>query len=104
MKVRALNSSGASEGGLKSSFIRSLATAKPVSPPVTVLNISQHKLCNMWASVSVGCAIYTQEASVPVDEMLSHCRANLTVVTMNEGQLCMQRQVLSLNASTAMLL
>lgn len=34
LKVTALNSSGASSGLLKSSFIRSLATLKPVNPPV----------------------------------------------------------------------
>ncbi len=33
VKVRALNSSGASEGGLKSIFIRSFATSNPVNPP-----------------------------------------------------------------------
>ena len=98
MKVRALNSSGASEGGLKSSFIRSLATANPVNPPVTVVDISQQRLRNRWASVSTGCATggdqsaqavwYPQEPSMPVHEMPSHQRAHLAMATMKGSCAC----------------
>ena len=41
MKERALNSSGASLGGLKSIFSRSLATSKPVMPPAIEQIIKQ---------------------------------------------------------------
>ena len=81
LKTTALNSSGASSGLLKSSFSRSLATLKPVKPPVPRVHHFCTLICRPYATRP-----HTAEQSRAEQSRAEQSRAEQSTAELSTGQ------------------